>query len=669
MSSLMQASLAAAAGAPQPPPAMIYTERSDRSETVFDRIGKALSGFLLAISPQRRASRLARIVDMVDRHGAVVASMDRAGLDRRAASLRVELRRHGLRDDVVARTFAVVRELAGREIGMRHFDVQLIGGFAMLKGMIAEMETGEGKTLTAILPASAAALSGIPVHVVTVNDYLAKRDAEAMGPVYRALGLTVGIVVHGMTPEQRRAAYLCDITYCTNKETAFDYLRDRLVLGRVRSNLHLKVDRLNGPAARTSRLVMRGLHFAIVDEADSVLIDEARTPLIISGETEPGNEREIAEQALDLVAPLEADRDFKLLADERRIELTDEGKQRLVELSEPLGGIWRGRLRREETACRALAAKHLYMRDEHYIVADGKVQIVDEYTGRIAADRSWSEGLHQLIEVKEGCETTGRKVPLARLTYQRFFRRYQRLAGMSGTARETAGELWTVFGLPVVRMPTNRPLRRTHTRPRICLTAESKWRFIAQRAAESQRLGRSVLIGTRSVGASEVASQFLTQAGIDHVVLSAAQDMNEAEIIARAGEAGRVTVATNMAGRGVDIKLADPVVELGGLHVIVSERHDAGRIDRQLAGRCGRQGDPGSVETVLSLDDPLLEILGSSRLLRVARLPGWHGQWAGRIAFDRAQDRAERLHSRMRRELVKVDQRLDTLLAFSGRAE
>ena len=662
-------SSAIATAVPQPPPALIYAERSDRTETVYDRIGRALSGFALALLPGRRAARLARIVAMVERHAAGLDSLGRAELDRRAGALRLELRRHGLRDDAVARAFALVRELAAREIGMRHFDVQLVGGFALVKGMIAEMDTGEGKTLTAILPASVAALAGIPVHVVTVNDYLARRDAEAMGPVYRALGLTVGIVVHGMTPEQRRAAYLCDITYCTNKEIAFDYLRDRLVLGRVRSNLHLKVDRLNGETARTSRLVMRGLHFAIVDEADSVLVDEARTPLIISGETEPGNERQIAEEALELVATLEAGRDFELDAGERRIDLTDHGKQRLEELSESLGGIWLGRLRREETACRALAAMHLYARDEHYIVADGKVQIVDEYTGRVAGDRSWSYGLHQLIEVKEGCKTTGRKVPLARLTYQRFFRRYWRLAGMSGTARETAGELWSVFGLPVVRVPTNRPLMRTHERPRICPTAEGKWRLIAERAAASQRLGRSVLIGTRSVGASEVASEALTRAGIEHVVLNAAQDEHEAEIIAHAGETGRVTVATNMAGRGVDIRPADEVVALGGLLVIASERHDAGRIDRQLAGRCGRQGDPGSIETVLSLDDPLLEILGNARLLRLARLPGWPGQWAGRSAFDRAQGRAERMHSRMRRELVKVDQRLDTLLAFSGRAE
>ncbi len=662
-------SRATVANAPRPPPATIYAERPDRPESAFDRFGKSVAGLSLALLPERRLSRLARIVDMAGRQRTGLTAMDRTELDRLTGALRVELRRHGLRDGTVAQTFALVREVAGRVIGMRPFDVQLIGGFALLKGMIAEMETGEGKTLTAILPASAAALAGIPVHVVTVNDYLAKRDAELMGPVYRALGLTVGVVVHGMAPEERRAAYLCDVTYCTNKEIAFDYLRDRLVLGRVWSNLHLKLDRLNGQMSRTSRLVMRGLHFAIVDEADSVLIDEARTPLIISGETEPGNEQQIAEQALDLVQQLEAGRDFKLLADERRIELTDDGKRRLDEVSKPLGGIWNGRTRREETASRALAAKYLYMKDEHYIVSDGKIQIVDEYTGRVMGDRSWNEGLHQLIEVKEGCNTTGRKIPLARLTYQRFFRRYQRLAGMTGTARETAGEFWTVFGLPVVRVPTNRPLRRSYSPPQICATAQSKWRLIAQCAAEHQRRGRSVLIGTRSVGASETASQYLTQSGIAHVVLNAAQDGHEAEIIARAGEIGRVTIATNMAGRGVDIVLGDGVSELGGLHVIISERHDAGRIDRQLAGRCGRQGDPGSVQAVLSLEDPLLEILVNSRLPGLARLPGWLGQWAGRIAFDRAQNRAERLHSRMRRDLVKVDQRLDTLLAFSGRAE
>lgn len=652
-----------------PPLATVYPERADRHETTLDRIGKAVAGLPRALLPDRNLSRLGRIVDKVggDRVGLKLA--DWTDLDRAISALRLEARRHGLRDDSVARTFALVREVASRVIGLRHLDAQLVGGFALLQGMIAEMEGGEGKTLTATLPACAAALAGIPVHVLTANDYLANRDSAWMGPVYRAMGLTVGVVVQGMTPEERRAAYSCDVTYCSSREVAFDYLRDRLVLGKCRSNLHLKLDRLYGEASRTSRLVMRGLHFAIVDEADCTFIDEARTPLVISGEADSEGEQWRAEQALDLVESLQAGRDYRLLTEEQRVELTDRGKQRLGELARPLGGIWSGRTRREETARRALAAKHLYSLGEHYIITDGKVQIIDQFTGRAMVDRSLSQGLQQLIEAKEGCKTTGRKHPVARLTYQRFFRRYRRLAGITGTARDAAGEFWAIYGLPVVRIPTARPLRRSFAVQQICRTAQSKWRLIAERTVERRKRGQPVLIGTRSAAASDAASEYLKQAGVAHVILNAAQDRDEAEIIGRAGEIGQVTIATNMAGRGVDIPLADGVPELGGLHVIMSERHDAGRIDRQLAGRCGRRGDPGSVEAVLSLEDPVLEILGDSPMLRLARIPGWLGQRAGRMAFDRAQSRTERLHSGMRRDLVKVDQRLDTLLAFSGRAE
>jgi preprotein translocase subunit SecA len=651
------------------PPTVVYPEREDRQENWLDRLGTMVTGIPALVSPGLRAARLARIVRSVGRHRAEFAALDDDALQDRATELRVELRRAGFAEATVARCFALIREVAERTTGLRHFDVQLLGGFAMLKGMVAEMETGEGKTLTATLPACAAALAGIPVHIVTVNDYLAERDARTMGPVYRALGLSVATVVHGMSPEQRRAAYLADVTYCTNKEVAFDYLRDRMVLGQECGNLRLKLERLYGDTARSTRLVMRGLHYAIVDEADSILIDEARTPLIISGETDPGDEQRKAEQALELVETLEPDRDYRVLLDERSIELTEAGKARLVELAEAGDGVWHGRIRREEAARQALSAKLLFQRDEHYLVRDGKVQIIDEYTGRIMEDRSWSEGLHQLMEVKEGCPATGQKVPLARMTYQRFFRRYRRLAGMTGTAREVVGELWSVYRLPVAAVPTNRPLRRVIGRDRIYPTADGKWRAIAARVAELHGRGRPVLLGTRSVAASESASHYLSEAGLEHVVLNAAQDQHEAEIVARAGQRGRITIATNMAGRGVDIKLEPEVAEHGGLHVIMSERHDAGRIDRQLTGRCGRQGEPGAAEAVLSLEDPLLEQFAAGPLRRLARTPGPLGGWAGHLTFGLAQGKAERVYSRMRRDLVKYDRKLGNLLSFSGRME
>ncbi len=503
----------------------------------------------------------------------------------------------------------------------------------------------------------------------TVNDYLVQRTSELMAPIYSFLGLRVGTIVHGMAPEERREAYNADITYCSNKEIAFDYLRDRLVLGDNYHDIKLKIEMLCGRDARANRVVMRGLKFAIVDEADSVLIDEARTPLIISGETDPGEEQRAAEDALELIEPLEKDKDYIVYTEDLEITLTQRGSETLVKRARELDLEWMGSVRREEVARQALAAMHLFRKGEQYIVQEDKVQIVDEYTGRLMEDRSWSEGLHQVIEAKEECPVTGRKVPVARMTYQRFFRRYEHLSGMTGTARETSSELLSTYRLPVVSIPTNRPLRRRQGRGHVCRTAEEKWRHIASRVAEIQSTGQPVLVGTRSVAASEDASEKLTEIGVPHVVLNAAQDKDEAEIIASAGQRGRVTIATNMAGRGVDIALGQGIDDLGGLHIIMSERHDAGRIDRQLIGRCGRHGEPGSFEAILSLEDTLLEQFGSRALHMMAALPAGLGDVFARLAFRHAQHKAERLHSRARRQLIRYDDRVNTMLSFAGRAE
>ncbi|MEM8645891.1 MAG: preprotein translocase subunit SecA [Pseudomonadota bacterium] len=652
------------------PPLTIYPERADRPENWLDRLSTAVAGVPVVMTPKLHAGRLRRIIPITRRAGKGLKDVDVPALEAKIGPLREKLRGGQFTDEAVGEAFALICEMAGRVLGMRHFDVQLLGGFAMIKGMIAEMETGEGKTLTATLPACTAALAALPVHVVTANDYLAQRDAEIMTPLYQALGLTVGIVVHGMKPEERRAAYLCDITYCSNKELVFDYLRDRMVLGEYPSNLLLKLERLKGRDARSTKLVMRGLHFAIVDEADSVLIDEARTPFVISGQTDPADEQERAEAALELIEPFELDKHYKILNEERVIELTSHGKQLLEDIAaEEAGERWTSRIRREEAARQALAAKHLFRRDEHYIVRDGKVQIVDEYTGRVMEDRSWNDGLHQLIEVSEGCEATGQNVALARMTHQRFFRRYKNLAGMTGTAREVAGEFWTVYRLPIYTVPTNRPAKRTTQAPTIYRTSQSKWRAIAAETIALNKKGLPVLLGTRSVAASETASEYLTEAGLEHEVLNAAQDSNEAEIIAEAGQRGRITIATNMAGRGVDIKLEDDVADMGGLQVIMSELHDSARIDRQLLGRAGRQAQKGHGAAYLSLEDPLLEILTGSMALRLCYLPGAFGRLGRRLVFKHAQRKAERAHSRARKELIKMDRRLGTLLAFSGRME
>ena len=651
----------------------LYPEREEKREAWHDRLETALSSLAVPWLRPRRG-RLDAMVRRIGRHGGQAAGMTDAELLQAGRQAGRLLRREGFRDGAVALAFALVREAASRRLGMRHFDVQLAGGLALVDGMVAEMETGEGKTLTATLPACAAALAGIPVHVITVNDYLAGRDAAEMGPVYAALGLSVGVIRQGMDHASRRAAYACDVTYCTNKEAAFDYLKDRIVMWDRPSPMRLQLERLYGEDSRANRLLMRGLSFAIVDEADSVLIDEARTPLIISADPRSATEQNVYRLALDAAMGLAPGDDFAVSGSEREVELHERGRAKAERFDWAEARGWTNALQREELVRQGLAALHLYERDRHYLVRDGTVQIIDEYTGRLMPDRSWERGLHQMIEIKENCEPTSRKDTLARISYQRFFRRYLRLAGMTGTAREVARELWSIYRLRVVSLPTNRPLRRKALPGRAFPTESRKWDAAVRTIAKVHGSGRPVLIGTRSVAASEHLSALLEGAGLPHRVLNAQQDRQEAEIVAQAGQRGQITVATNMAGRGTDIRLGEGVAQLGGLHVMATERSEAGRIDRQLFGRCGRQGDPGTYEALFSLEEELAKTFGRRFLLWPAaallRSPvPLGGQWAGRLLFHLAQRRAERLHARLRRNLLKMDARMEDALAFSGRME
>jgi len=640
-----------------------YPERDDAPEGKVEKLITELRYLTGRVESGKRG--LSRIVDAVAAQAGSIQKIPDAELRTRAVAMRAQLRRRGFEDlDLVAQAFALVREASGRATGLRHFDVQLIGGWAMLRGMIAEMDTGEGKTLTATLTAATAALAGRAVHVVTVNDYLAERDAAQMTPVYQLLGLSVGCVKQGQQPPERRAAYACDVTYCSNKEVAFDYLRDRLVLGGKPHPIALRLGTLSG-ADTGSRLLLRGLQFAIVDEADSVLVDEARTPLILSA----GSERTAGEQmyrdALEIASTL-SESDYRI--GEEGIDITDAGEDTLARLAKDLGGIWKGPRRREQLVRQALTALHVFQRDKHYLVREGKVQIIDEYTGRLMPDRSWERGLHQLIEMKEGVEVTAQRETLARISYQRFFRRYLHLCGMTGTAAEIAGELRAVYRLRVARIPTNRPSRRARRPARYFGPAAAKWQAVLDTIVECRARGQPVLVGTRSVGASEHLAELLKAAGIEYRLLNARQDRDEAEIVARAGEPGCVTVATNMAGRGTDIKLAPGVRELGGLHVVATEMHDAARIDRQLFGRCGRQGDAGSYEVIVALEDDLVKSfarLAHDLHARFGRLPASLGSTVFRLA----QWRAERSHSRARRDLLDLDDHLGNILAFSGRGE
>ena len=650
----------------------IYPEREEPRLKKADRFSAAVGG-IFAPWLRPRAGRFKWIVDAVNCCEPEFGGFSDEQILAAARDLAQRLRQEGFRQDLVGRTFALVREAAGRTVNMRHRDVQLMGGAVLLHGMVAEMETGEGKTLTATLPACTLALGGVPVHIITVNDYLARRDAEWMGPIYRTLGLTVGTIIHGLDPGTRREAYRCDVTYCTNKEVAFDYLRDRIVLWDRPSLIRLQLERLYGENSRANQLAMRGLRFAIVDEADSVLVDEARTPLIISSEAVGFYHPGVYQQALATAQKLQRGKDFSVTS-ERTVELNNPGKDHIAEavwtdLEHPLNPG-----QRQELVRQALVALYLFELDKHYLVKDGKVQIIDEYTGRLMADRSWERGLHQLIEVKEDCEITPRKETRARISYQRFFRRYLGLAGMTGTAREVAGELWSIYRMRVVNIPTDRPLQRRILPDRIYRTADQKWEAIVKTIAAANQKGRPVLVGTRSVEASEHLSRLLEETGLPHSVLNARQDEEEAEIIVRAGEPGRNTVATNMAGRGTDIKLGPGVAELGGLRVIATERHDARRIDRQLFGRCGRQGDPGTAETIISLEDELVDVYIGKALRWMAavllRFPGGPvGRLFGKYLFYRAQHKAERLHGRMRHDLLKMDEQISDSLAFSGRSE
>ena len=631
-----------------------YAERNERDDNRLDRILLAGHETLLARLPFRR-QWLRRFANRVIARGTALERLTDEALGAEAAALRPELLRHGFRRDLIERAFAVVREACGRSLGKRHYPEQLMGGAAMLEGWLAEMATGEGKTLTAALPACVAALAGMPVHVVTVNDYLSERDAGILAPAYAMLGLTVGVSRPNQSPADRRAAHAADITHTSNNELVFDYLKDRLTLGRAVSRAGHAIGHVRHGGSQP--LLLRGLGLAVVDEADSVLVDEARTPLIISAEVDQDDSDRCA-MALALARGLDP-RHYVLREAARHVSLTDRGRSRVAELA-PEEGLWRVARAREELVEQALSAIHLFRRDEHYVVTKGEVQIVDEFTGRIAEGRTWEKGLHQMIETKEGLATTKQRDARAKLTYQRFFRRYLRLCGMSGTARELAGELRAVYALPVVTIPTHRPGQRVTLRARMLPDESHKWRAVAESAVAMAAAGRPVLIGTRSVAASEALGRVLTEADVAHTILNAHHDKAEAEIVARAGEAGRITVATNMAGRGTDIQLSPDAEAAGGLHVILTEFHESARIDRQLIGRGARQGNPGSWQAIVARDDDLFRRFAPAFMRQTASLITLR-HWC--------QAAAERTNAASRSAAQREESGLRDRLAFTGQPD
>ena len=542
-------------------------------------------------------------------------------------------------DAVLPEVFALVREASTRVLGMRHYDVQLLGAMALHNGKIAEMKTGEGKTLVATLSVILNALEGKGVHVVTVNDYLAKRDAEWMGQLYTFLGLSVGVIVAGLSDEQRKAAYGADITYGTNNEFGFDYLRDNMKF-------------------YAEQLVQRGHHYAIVDEVDSILIDEARTPLIISGASDESTD--LYQKVDEVVCSLEKEKHYTVDEKGKTASLTDEG---VLYVEEQLGvdNLYdTANITAQHHVLQSLKAHTVFRRDVDYIVKDDQVVIVDEFTGRLMAGRRFSDGLHQALEAKEHVTVAAENQTLASITFQNYFRMYDKLSGMTGTADTEAVEFAQIYGLEVSTIPPNRPMVRKDMPDLIYRTRREKTQAIIEAIKELHTTGQPVLVGTISIETSELISQLLTRAGVPHSVLNAKHHAQEAEIVAQAGQAGKVTIATNMAGRGTDIKLGEGVVELGGLHILGTERHESRRIDNQLRGRSGRQGDPGSSRFYLSLEDDLMRLFGSDRLSGLMQKLGMQegepieNNMVSR-AIENAQKRVEGHHFEIRKTLLDYD--------------
>jgi preprotein translocase subunit SecA len=639
--------------------------------TALVRAAKTARADALRQIPWRYRPMIRKVRDLE----AHLAGLSDGQLRQYVDKIRTALRDGASLDRQLPAAFACVCVVARRALGMRPYNVQLIGGYELHRGRVAEMATGEGKTLVATLPATLNAVTGRGVHVVTVNDYLAQRDAALMGPVYQALGLSVGVIVSGLDDDQRRAAYRCDVVYGTNKEFGFDYLRDQIKLHE--STTHQQIDTLTLLNRREStQPVMRQLHYAVVDEADSILIDESRTPLVIAGASGPSPMAWAYEWANALAGRFRPRHDFEFEPQQRKLEWKEEGLRRLqkvlADTTTPsvTGESW------QNLVLNALRARYLFLKERNYVVAGDDVVIVDEFTGRRMPGRTWSEGLHQAIQAKERLPVTSPAKTLARTTYQHFFGLYHKLAGMTGTAATERWEFRKVYRLPVVRIPTHRPARRRRLPDQIYRTVREKWQAVAEEVRRGSVHGRPVLVGTSSIEDSEALSRVLSARGIRHQVLNARPENagREADIVAQAGQLGAVTIATNMAGRGTDIKLGPGVATLGGLHVVGTQRHESRRVDNQLVGRSGRQGDPGTAVFFLSLEDPLLQhLLSRKKLVRLRRRASTSHTWGHpltgtwtRMLFARAQLKVESLHYRQRQQLMEYEDWLNKVYYQMG---
>jgi preprotein translocase subunit SecA len=592
---------------------------------------------------ERDIQRLTPLVDQVNSFGAAIGALSNDQLRGKTAEFKERLSKGATLDELLPEAFAVCREGAKRVAGLRHFDVQIIGGAVLHQGDIAEMVTGEGKTLVATLPCYLNALTGEGVHVVTVNDYLARRDKEWMGQIYEFLGLTVGLIQQSMSTAERQVGYRSDITYGTNNEFGFDYLRDNL-------------------ATHPGHRVQRPLNYAIVDEVDSILIDEARTPLIISGR--PRTSSELYYKVDDVVRRLRKEEDFTMDEKQRHIMLTDDG---MVHVERGLGveDLYTAEnIHIVHMVEQSLKAHHFFKRDKEYMVNEGEVFIVDEFTGRVMEGRRYSDGLHQALEAKERVALRQENQTVATITYQNYFRLYKKLSGMTGTAMTEAAEFAKIYNLEVYQIPTNLPLIREDLTDLIFATERGKFKYVIDEIKRVNETGRPVLVGTVSIEKSELAAEMMTEAGLtDFQVLNAKHHEREASIVQNAGKTGAITVATNMAGRGTDIKLAEGVRERGGLYIIGTERHESRRIDNQLRGRCGRQGDPGTTRFYVSLEDEVARLFGGDRVKRLLNMLGTDEMDAEPLSqrmvsrsIERAQRQVEEFHFESRKQVLDYDE-------------
>ena len=594
---------------------------------------------LIGDTDEKKISRLAPLIAQINSFEDAYKKLTDEELRSKTAEFKKQIARGKTLDDILPEAFAAVKESSVRTIGLRHFDCQLIGGIILHQGKISEMKTGEGKTLVATLSVYLNALSGAGVHVITVNDYLAKRDAEWMGPIYRALDLSVGYIQHDFDPPTRKIAYSCDVTYGTNNEFGFDYLRDNMALS-------------------IEDCVQRELNYGIVDEVDSILIDEARTPLIISGMVE--DKVDTYFKADDIARRMAKDTDFTTDEKTKNAILTEAG---IKKAEKTLGIEYLFDIEHMDIAhqiLQSLKAHHLFHRDIDYVIKEGEIIIVDEFTGRLMVGRRYSDGLHQAIEAKEKVRIREESQTLATITFQNYFRLYKKLAGMTGTAKTEEGEFWKIYGLEVLDIPTNKVMIRTDQSDVIYKTKKEKFRAVVAAIEELNKKGQPALVGTISIENSELLAEMLFRKGIPHHVLNAKQHEKEAEIVARAGQKATVTISTNMAGRGTDIVLGEGVVDLGGLHVIGTERHESRRIDNQLRGRSGRQGDPGSSRFYVSLEDDLMKLFGSGRIASVMErlgieegTPIEHPLISR--AIENAQKKVEQYHFGIRKQILEYD--------------